>query len=151
MLDVRDGIYIRAGQAKSGLPLNFTLGVTTTMTNFNAPFAEIERDFLVRQIPLNSPGFYDHPSFMEVERGNPSYLNNYARFVHDRQRTPAYDEHVRQTVPIVARVFHEHLKANGRLGACVDISGVLSRALEMEGVWNFVVKGSLTIEFPRKT
>lgn len=120
------------------------------MTNLNAPFAEIERDFLARQIPLDSPGFYDHPNFMEVERGNPSYLNNYARFVHDRQRTPAYDEHVRQTVPIVARVFYEHLKAKGRLGACVDISGILSRALEMEGIWNFVVKGSLTIEFPRK-
>lgn len=120
------------------------------MTNFNAPFAEIERDFLARRIPLDSPGFYDHPNFMEVERGNPSYLNNYARFVHDRQRTPAYDEHVRKTVPIVARVLHQHLKANGRLGACVDISGVLSRALEMEGIWNFVVKGSLTIEFPRK-
>ncbi|BAL97221.1 hypothetical protein [Rubrivivax gelatinosus] len=120
------------------------------MTNFDAPFAEIERDFLARRVPLDSPGFYDHPNFMEVERANPCYLNNYARYVHDRQRTPAYDEHVRQTVPIVARVFHEHLKANGRLGACVDISGMISRALEMEGIWNFVVKGSLTIEFPRE-
>lgn len=121
------------------------------MTNFTVPFADIERDFKDRHIPLETPGFYDHPNFMEVERRAPRYLNNYARFVHDRPRNPAYDEHVRQTVPVVARVFHEHLKANGRLGACVDISGVLSRALEMEGIWNFVVKGSLTIEFPRKT
>lgn len=68
------------------------------MTNFNAPFSEIERDFLDRQIPIELPGFYDHPNFMAVERGNPNYLNNYARFVHDRRRTHAYDEHVRQTV-----------------------------------------------------
>lgn len=121
------------------------------MTDFAAPFAAIERDFKARRIPLETPGFYDHPSFMEVEKLDPRYLNNYARFVHDRPRDPAYDEYVRQTVPIVARVFHEHLKANSRLGACVDISGVISRALEMEGIWNFVVKGSLTIEFPRKT
>ena len=39
--------------------------------------------------------------------------------------------------------------AEGRLGACIDLSMVLSRILDAEGIWNYVVKGSLTLTFPR--
>ncbi len=118
------------------------------MINYTASFADIETDFKSRRIPLDMPGFYDHPNFLETERLYPTYLNHYARYVHDRLTNTAYDAHVRKTVPIVAQIFHEHLKSHGRLGACVDISGLLSRALEREGIWNFIVSGSLTIDFP---
>ena len=38
---------------------------------------------------------------------------------------------------------------DGRLGACIDVGMMLSRILEQEGFWNYIVKGSLTITFPR--
>ena len=37
---------------------------------------------------------------------------------------------------------------HGRLGACVDISGILVRMLEREGIWSCTITGSLTITFP---
>lgn len=118
------------------------------MASFTEEFSAIHQDFAARKIPTETPGFYDHPAFMAHERTYPKYLNHYARFVHERPRTAEYDAHVRRVVPIVAAVYHDQLKKNGRLGACVDISALISRALEREGVWNFIVKGSLTIRFP---
>ena len=45
-------------------------------------------------------------------------------------------------------MLHEHLKKNGRQGACIDITGILARILEKHGVWCVCIKGSCTIEFP---
>ena len=118
------------------------------MTSFTEDLDAIQRDFLGRGIPIETPGFYDHPAFIAQEGKDPKYLNNYARFVHQRPRSVEYDAHVKRVVPIVANIYHNQLKKNGRLGACVDISALISRALEREGVWNFIVKGSLTITFP---
>jgi len=121
------------------------------MTKYIESFQEIQADFLRRGIPTDKPGFYDHPRFLDVEKYYPEYLNNYARFVYERPRDLTYDELVKKKVPVIAKHFHDKLKAHGRLGACVDISGLISRALEFEGIWNYVVKGSLTIEFPKKS
>ncbi len=118
------------------------------MTNFTEDFVAIQRDFLARGVVTDAPGFYDQPAFMAHERANPKYLNNYARFVHERPRSIEYDAYVRKIAPLVTDVYQEELKRNGRLGACVDISALVSRALEREGIWNFIVKGSLTITFP---
>ena len=121
------------------------------MPPFTASLAAIESDFVARSIPVNHPGFYDHPNFMQVERDNPAYLNNYARYVDARPRSVEYEAHVRKVAPVIAEHFYQKLLANGRLGACVDISGLVSRALEREGIWNFAVKGSLTMTFPSKS
>ena len=121
------------------------------MTHYTESFKKIREDFLQRNIPIERPGFYDHPKFMAVEKIYPEYLNNYARFVHYRQRSKDYDQLVKKKALIIAKIFHEKLKLNGRLGACIDISGLISRALEEEGIFNFVVKGSLTIDFPKKS
>lgn len=119
-----------------------------TMTKYTEPLLAVEQDFIARSIPTDRPGFYDAPAFIAVERSDPSYLNNYARFVHERARSTEYDAHVRKVVPLVTAVYYEQLKKNGRLGACIDISALISRALEQEGIWNFMVKGSLTLTFP---
>lgn len=121
------------------------------MTKYHESFQAIQADFLRRGIPIDKPGFYDHPRFLEVERAYPEYLNNYAKFVCERPRDLTYDALVKEKAPVIAKIFHDKLKAHGRLGACIDISGLVSRALEFEGIWNYVVKGSLTIEFPEKS
>lgn len=121
------------------------------MTRFNELLERIEADFYSKGIPVDQPGFYDHPNFIEVERQNPEYLNNYARYVQLRFYSSEYLEKAEREIPIIAHELHMELLRDGRQGACVDMSGVLSKILEREGYWNFVVKGSLTITFPKST
>jgi hypothetical protein len=57
----------------------------------------------------------------------------------------------RRVIDEAANFLHAALVAHSRLGACVDISGILFRTLEEEGIWSCGVKGSLTINFPRSS
>jgi hypothetical protein len=118
------------------------------VVSFTSPFRAISNHFAALGIPSNAPGFYNHPSFVEVEQAFPDFLNNYARFVQKRSYNEEYLEKARREVPVAAMALHSELLADGRMGACVDAAGVLSKCLEREGIWNFVVKGSLTIKFP---
>lgn len=111
-------------------------------------YKEITEDFASRGIPVDAPNFYDHPNFIAAERSNPEYLNNSAFYVASR---PYSEEYLRQAEVIItkaAKLLYEHLKKNGRQGACVDITGILARILEKHGVWCASIKGSCTIEFP---
>jgi hypothetical protein len=111
-------------------------------------YAEIKEDFENRNIPIDSPGFYDHPNFLLIEEKNASYLSNYAKFVNDRPREASYDEFVKKTVPLVAATYHEKLIAQDKMVTSVDISNLISKALDRIGIWNYVVKGSITVDFP---
>lgn len=118
------------------------------MTDFSEPFDAIQDDFERREIIYDTPGFYDSSKFLLVERARPEYLSNYARFVQGREYSDEYLLKARQEIEVIARSLYNELLRDGRQGACVDMAGVLSRILEREGYWNFVIKGSLTIEFP---
>ncbi len=111
-------------------------------------YKKLLQDFNDRGIPIDSPDFYDHPNFIEAEKINPSYLQNYAAFVASRPYTEEYLLKARDTITNAATVLYEHLKENGRQGACVDITGILARILEKHGIWCASIKGSCTIEFP---
>lgn len=121
------------------------------MTEFYESFESIEKDFKRKGIPVDQPGFYDHPKFIEIERRRPEYLNNYARYVQLRRYSNEYLEKAKQEIPVVANELYKELVRDGRQGACVDMSGVLSRVLEREGYWNFSIKGSLTITYPKSS
>lgn len=75
-------------------------------------------------------------------------LEAYADFVEDREYGDEYLSSAKAAIERTARFLFERLVADGRKGACVDASCVLSRFLERQGVWNYVVKGALTIVFP---
>ena len=98
---------------------------------------------------MDAPGFYDDPAFLAAEQADPTFLNRYARFAQQRPRDEEYEARVRRVVPQIAGILHRELEAEGRLGACVDMSMVLSRILDAEHIWNYEVKGSLTLTFPR--
>ncbi|MFF2339975.1 hypothetical protein [Bacillus mycoides] len=114
-------------------------------------FKEIEKDFLNKKINVSQVAFYDSQEFMNVERNNPSYLNNYAKFVQLKKYDSSYLNMVREKLPVIAELLYKELEKDGRLGACVDISSVLSRILEKEGIWNYMVFGSLNIDYPQKS
>lgn len=102
-------------------------------------------------VPLDEPGFYDHPNFLFAETKNRRMLDLYAAHVTRRAYSLDYLELVRNKVTIIAEILFRELLAEGRLGACVDLSLVLSRILDAEGIWNYVVKGACSISLPSKT
>lgn len=113
--------------------------------------SEVERFLQAHGIDTSQPGFYDAPAFVAVEREDSSFLDHYAAFVNARDYNPDYLQRARAEIPLIASICHRELVADGRLGACVDIGMMLSRMLEREGFWNYLVKGSLTITFPTPT
>lgn len=100
------------------------------------------------KIDTTSPGFYDDPKFVEAERSDPSLLEAYAEFVRGRAFGHEYAAAARVQVESVTSFLSDRLRRDGRKGACIDMSCTVSRFLERLGVWNYIVIGSVTIEFP---
>jgi hypothetical protein len=121
------------------------------MIGFDGTYDEVAGQFAEQGIPTDQPGFYDHPNFLAVEQSNKAYIENYARFVATRPYEKEYLARARREIPLIAKRLHQEVVKDGRLGACVDASGVLSRILEREGLWNYQVKGALAIKFPPKS
>lgn len=86
--------------------------------------------------------------FLQAHGEDRGYLNQYAAFVATQPYSADYIQHARAVITNVAGSLFDTLKANGRLGACVDITGIFSRILEKEGIWSCGIKGSLAISFP---
>lgn len=119
------------------------------MSHFADSIQQIISDFKNNNIDISTPGFYDEPNFLKVEQNNPEYLNNYARYVQEKEYSQEYLNKARHVIPIIAEKLQKELLRDGRQGACVDLSMLLSRILEKEGIWNYIVKGSLTVSFPK--
>jgi hypothetical protein len=105
-------------------------------------------EFQRLQIPTEKPGFFDHPNFLAREQGEPEFLESYARFVRLRAYDLAYLERSRKIILVAAHGLHAGLLEENRLGGCIDTSMTLARILDLHGIWNFVVRGSLKITFP---
>ena len=111
-------------------------------------YQELLADFNDRGIPTDTPDFYDHPNFLEAEKNDPSYLENYAAFVALRPYSKEYLDHARTVITNMAHILYEHLKKNGRQGACIDMHSIFARMLEKENIWCACIKGACTMEFP---
>ncbi len=111
----------------------------------------LERAFSNRNIPFGEPGFYDHPTFLTQEQQDPRFLELYARYIEARPYEDGYLADVAAKIGIAANAMVAAIKADGRLGACVDASGMLGRMLDRLGVWNYVAKATLTITFPARS
>lgn len=109
---------------------------------------ELEQLFSRFKIKTDEVGFYDDDAFLDAERLSPTFLENYSAYVQLKKYPEAYIKKAATEIPFIAKILHNELVKDGRLGACVDASIVLSRILEREGFWNHIVKGSLTMKFP---
>jgi hypothetical protein len=54
---------------------------------------------------------------------------------------------VRRRVPQVTEFLTRELARDGRLGACIDVSGVALKFLEREDIWGYGAIGSLVVDF----
>lgn len=114
-------------------------------------YTDLIEDFANRNIPIDTPGFYDHPNFMQVEEKNASYLSNYAKYVDYRPREQSYDDYVKYAVPLVAKIFHKKLIEHGGLKPDTSVVALISKTLEKMNIWNYIVKGSMTLNFPTES
>ncbi len=116
-----------------------------TSHNITVAHKDVKEMFEAFGISTKRPGFYDEPAFISLEQSNPSLLHRYAEFVRTR---PIEDEsHIRKEIQLAANFVYDKLQRSGKLGKCVDGSMLLSRVLESRGVWNYMVKGALTLKF----
>ncbi|MEA5405983.1 hypothetical protein VB776_23795 [Arcicella sp. DC2W] len=107
--------------------------------------------FSSKKIDVTHPGFYDDEKFIKLEQTNPNLLDNYASFVSQKVFNKDYLSNAERVIKKTAELLFEQLHKDGRQGACTDASMAMSRILEKEGIWNYQVKGSLTITFPNQT
>lgn len=110
--------------------------------------ARLEGQFQKLGIDFSKPGFHDSAAFLAVERVRPEILDDYARYVEVRTYSEAELQTAQRKIEVAAGVVSAAVKADGRHGLCVTASGVLSRMLDELGVWNFCVKGTMTVTFP---
>ncbi|MBC3302264.1 hypothetical protein H0Z09_14135 [Pseudomonas sp. SWRI18] len=111
-------------------------------------YTELKREFESKNIPFDTPSFYDHENFMAEEQKDGNYLNNHALFVATRPYSREYLDEARSKIVKIVETLHSHLVENGKQGACIDISTILMRCLELEGIWCACLRGSVTVTFP---
>lgn len=109
---------------------------------------QVERFLNKRKIDTSAIAFYNTPEFLAEEQKASSFLEYYAVFVRLRQRDQNYDDHVRAVVPRVVTVVAEQINRDGQKGVCIDASMMLTKMLELHGVWSYAVNGALTIHSP---
>lgn len=97
------------------------------------------------------PGFYDEPAFIAAEQRDPRLLEAYAGHVDGLQFDDGYLRYARARVRETTTFLIERLWGDPRRGACVDVSLVLGRFLERQGVWNYGVRGAVAISFSPKS
>jgi len=110
--------------------------------------AELEAKFRRLGVDFSRPGFYDDPEFIRAERAEPNLLVDYARYVKSLEFSQEYLARVRPVILEAADFLYRSLLADGRRGACIDVSGILLRCLEREGIWSHFVGGGLKVQFP---
>jgi hypothetical protein len=112
---------------------------------------ELEAEFTGLGVDFANPAFYDSPAFHEAEQQNPALIIKYAQYINTLTFPPEYLERARTVVLASADFLYRELVADGRRGACIDISSTMLRFLERQGVWSYFVGGGLRVEFPARS
>jgi hypothetical protein len=109
---------------------------------------ELEAEFERLGIDFRNTAFCETAAFLAAEQRNPRLLVKYAQYINTLTFTPEYLQRARTVVAETADFLFAELIADGRRGACIDISLTLQRFLERQGIWVYLVGGALRIQFP---
>lgn len=102
-----------------------------------------------RQLGIRNfrPGFYDDPEFRIAENNIfPNLLDVYAEYVATARFPQSYVAKAKRIVPEICDFLFEQLVESRSRGECLDVSQLLSRFLDEEGIWNFVVAGGFRVQ-----
>ncbi len=106
-------------------------------------YRELRSQFEQLGLPVEKPGFCNDPAFLAAEASYPDLLDDYARYV--ALRPVAGVDETRRAIIRAADFIHAALVRDGRTGACVDASCLLSEFLNRLDVWSFVRKGGASV------
>lgn len=110
-----------------------------------------EEFFRKAGIDFSKPGFYDEPTFTEIEKTYPLFLEIYADYIDSMSFSSDYLKKAKSITLEIAQFVYDKLLLDSLKGACLDVCGIISRFLEKEGIWNYIIKGGLTIGFDSNT
>lgn len=96
-------------------------------------------------IDPSMPGFFDDPKFLVEERRDRRFLETYTEWVIHRERTPAYDKHVRDVMAKLSPIISARLDRHQWFGGCIAVTGMVTRMLDRLGVWNVTMRGSVAL------
>lgn len=111
---------------------------------------QLKDNFRRLKIDFSSPGFYNDKKFIDEERTNNLFLEDYAFYIEKKTYEAKYLAEAESNICKIARLFSNEIKIAGLLGQCVDSAMILSLILERAGFWNYIVKGSVTIKCPER-
>lgn len=109
---------------------------------------QLRDDFAEAGIETDKPGFYEDFQFIRRENKDPTYLDNYARFVQWQPYRSAYLERAEEVIHIVVAEMQLALQSSMTQAAFDETPLVMMRILEREGIWSFVVHGAMSVVFP---
>ena len=98
-------------------------------------------------IDFTSTNFQDSENFLKAEKKDARFLENHAHYVEARAYGDEYLAEAKSKIIVVAEAVRAAIQADGRHGLCVTASSLIGRMLDEIGVWNYVAKATLTVEF----
>jgi hypothetical protein len=107
---------------------------------------KLARIFANRHVPTENVAFYNYPDFIAEEQKDAAFLELYGAWVRLRARDATYDAHVRRIVPLVVGILGAEIARDPQKGVCTDASMMLTKMLELVGIWCYAAKGALKIE-----
>jgi hypothetical protein len=94
-------------------------------------------------------GCYNDADFRRIEATDPKgALEAYARYVTKRPLSSEYAEHVRRAIPVALEKLTTVASDREIQRNCVAVSMAMLQTLEQEGIWGFVLRGSVRFRFP---
>jgi hypothetical protein len=114
---------------------------------------ELETYFQTLGVCTIKPGFFDDPAFLAAETaaGDNGLLQLYAEYCLLAAVDQPYLDNARRIIQRLASFMSPLLVEEGRNGRCMPATLLISRFLELEGIWNFSVKGGVVVRFPVKS
>lgn len=98
-------------------------------------------------IDVSKPGFYDTPIFVEAERNERYIRETYADFVNGMPLSERYRADARNKVGELCEFISKRLPADPRgERLSLQIASVMSRILDKEGIWNYIVRGAFSVQ-----
>lgn len=115
------------------------------MTTNNRSYKKLKTLFSSEGIDTDKIGFHLSKEFLKSEQSKRISIDDYAQFVVKKKLTAEYIEYSRTRILEIVETLSNHINQDSKLGRCIDSSITLSQMLDLRGIWNFIIKGCLTI------
>lgn len=111
----------------------------------NQRLDQLKRKFESNGIDFKKVGFHLDDAFLLAEQKGIIKLEDYAEFLMIQSYSDDYIEYAEEIVGKISEYIANLVIEENKYGQCAEVSLSLMNLLDELGIWNFGVKGSLTI------